>query len=294
MAKSEKHSVRERIATALLFQRLGLEGEWSDPDFHIDLPTSLPPNKGHRLSPGDARSMECGLTRLVEMGCQKNALYWCIGRLGKEAEDARQGEKLIVKINDDEWKVQETRVKPAMATRQDMLGLINKARATAKLVQKYRSELLLVADACVDSIDPPTGAFSGPEMAEESMTILLSSLGWIQQLASNWESPNPTALMKSKGVLFPLSYVWLSTQNHGGSLTSKRSSAKQKSAWYRLPKRAARDLAEIAHLYAGYDFTGEDLNDKLQDFAARNPTTFSDLLALAGTLHKAAATQSHD
>jgi hypothetical protein len=81
-------------------------------------------------------------------------------------------------------------------------------------VRKYRDELLLVA-SCDDSIDLPSGFLTGPEIPEESMQVLLSSLSWVRQLASAWQSPNSTALMKSKGLLFLFVYVWVCTAISG-------------------------------------------------------------------------------
>jgi hypothetical protein len=39
--KASKDSIRDRIATALLHERLGLEGDWRDPEFEIILPGDL-------------------------------------------------------------------------------------------------------------------------------------------------------------------------------------------------------------------------------------------------------------
>ncbi len=175
--------MRQRIATALLYERLGLEGDWRDPEFHICLPESLPTLTGVKLSSTDAREMNSSLRRLSVLGCHERVLYWCLSQIGGEAEDARQGKKRVVIPHEDESKNQVRVESRAMATRQDMIGLANKARAAERALRKYRDELLLVA-SCDDSIDLPSGFLTGPEIPEESMQVLLSSLSWVRRLAS--------------------------------------------------------------------------------------------------------------
>jgi hypothetical protein len=287
-----KETTRQRIATALIYERLGLDGDWRDPDFEISLPETLPRNRDRILSSPEARELESGLARLVALGCNKRALYWCIGQLGSEAEEARQGKRLIVKVNEDERKNQEIKVNPAMATRQDMAGLINKVRAASVAIKKHRSELLMVADACRESIDLPSGFLTDLELPEEAMMILLQSLSWVQKLASAWESPNPTALMKSKGLLFLLVYVWLHTTNQPDGGGAKKHSGTKRATPYRIPNDAVQNLAEIVHLYQGVGFTAVDLNDKLQDFAVNEPTVFNTLVALAKVVDQTARRRS--
>jgi hypothetical protein len=282
-----KESTRQRIATALVYERLGLDGDWRDPDFEIILPTTLPANKVPKLSSLDVREVENGLSRLVAMGCHERALYWCVAQLGNDAEDARQGKRLIIKLHEDENKSQAVTVNPAMATQQDMKGLMNKARAASKTIRKYRNELLLIADVCKDSIDLPGGL----ELPEESIVILLQSLSWVQKLAAAWESPNATALMKSKGLLFLLVYVWACTAGEpAGGDQKRRHASGKRTARRRLPNNVAQELAEIVHVYQGVNFTAGDLNDKLQDFANDEPIVFNALVALTRTVNQTART----
>jgi hypothetical protein len=288
-----EESTRQRIATALVYERLGLDREWRDPDFKIILPTKLPPNKGPKLCSRDAHEVEAGLRKLVAMGCRERALYWCVAQLGNDAEDARQGKRLVMKLDEDENKSQAVKVSPAMATQQDMKGLMNKTRAASKVIRKYRSELLLVADACRDSIDLPRGLMTEPELPEESMGILLQSLSWIQKLASAWQSPNPIALMKSKGVLFLMIYVWLNTTGApGGRGQKKHRTLGKRPVSYQLPKKTAQFLAELIYLYGGADFEAAYLNDKVEDLAVNEPAIFDALVALLKTVDQTARTTS--
>jgi hypothetical protein len=180
-----------------------------------------------------------------------------------------------------------------MATREDMVALANKVRAALEGIKRYRDELLLVADACSDSIDLPSGLFSEPELPDESMIVLLSSLSWVRKLALAWESPNATALMKSKGLLFLLAYAWVCTAARLVDVDRKPQHRSSKGTTsYRLSTGAAQELAEVAHIYLGRSFTAGDLNDKLQDFATSEPEVFRGLLALAETLHETARNTS--
>ena len=283
-----KDSLRQRIATALLYERLGLEGDWRDPEFHISLPESLPTLSGRKLSSTDAREIDSSLHRLSVLGCHERVLYWCLSQIGGEAEDARQGKKRVVILHEDEGKNQERVISRAMATRQDMVVLVNKVRAAERAVRKYRDELLLVA-SCDDPIDLPSGFLTGPEIPEESMLVLLSSLSWVRRLASAWQSPNSTALMKSKGLLFLLVYVWLRTATESGRGQKQRRTGTKQATPYRIPNDAAQELAEIVHMYRRISFTAGDLNDKLQDFAVNERIVFDGLVALLEALDRTAS-----
>jgi hypothetical protein len=223
------------------------------------------------------------------MGCHKRALFWCVAQLGKQAEDARQGWRFTTKVNEDETKNMEIAHPPSIATREDMVGLITKVGAAADAIKKYRNELILVADAFADTIDLPSGLLTEPQLPEESLAVLLASLHWVKKLASAWESPNATALMKSKGLLPLLAYVWLHAASEEVRIGRRkpRGAAAGRSP-YRLSTAAAQEVAEIIHAYKGGEYTANDLNDKLQDFATREPQVFNGLLALVRTLDETA------
>ena len=276
------------MSTALLYERLGLGGEWGDPDFEVQLPDTLPQNNTLPLSSTDLRDLEAALEALKRLGARKKVLYWCIGQLGPGAEDARQGTKHSGGIGEDGQPVGVVSRKPAMATRQDMAGLFSKVRSAAQGIRKYREELLLLSEACND-IELPSGMMTEPELPEEALLLLLNSLSWVSRLSLEWQSPNPTQLMKSKGLLFMLTYVWISTMNSqaSGGVTRRLDATRDNTA-ARLPNSAAQEVAIIAHIFLGADFTTGDLSDKLQDFASGEPALFKELNALMQTLHSAA------
>jgi hypothetical protein len=172
---------------------LGLEGDWRDPEFRISLPKSLPTLSGRKPSSTDAREIHSSLHRLTVLGCHERMLYWCLSQIGGEAEDTRQGKKRVVIPHEDERKNQERVISRAMATRQDMIGLANKVRAAERVVRRYRDELLLVA-SCDDSIDLPSGFLTGPEIPEESMLVLLSSLSELYRAHEEQGSAVPARL----------------------------------------------------------------------------------------------------
>lgn len=166
-----------------------------------------------------------------------------------------------------------------MGTREDMEGIVNAARSLSKAVRNHRDELLLVANASQDAIELPSGfLIDSLELPEEAMLVLFSSLMWLRKLASAWQSPNATALMKSKGGLFLLVYVWWHTTAHtrGGS------------APYRLATEHAREVTDIIDAYQGVSYHIRDLSDKLHDFATKEPVLFRRIVALLTRLDEAA------
>jgi hypothetical protein len=262
-------SNKRRIADLLLAERLGLEGDWMDPDFITDLPARLPQNANPKLPREDVNAIEGSIGRLVKFGCNRKVLYWCIRQMGAEANHFREGEKAITVLNDNEAPREERPVKASIATREDMAGLINKLKAASRALRQHRPELLLVADACADSHPLPSGMVTGPAPdAGESMVVLLDSLSWAKRLAQSFYSPNVMTLVKSKGILFLLAYVWLHSQQLPGQGASKR-----------LPRQAADNIAHIAYLYCRVDWSAGDVNDKLQDFHQKQPNLFRKMVS---------------
>jgi hypothetical protein len=171
-----------------------------------------------------------------------------------------------------------------------MAGLSSKVRSAAQAIVKYREELLLLSEVCSD-IELPSGIMTEPELPEEALLLLLQSLSWVSRLSVQWQSPNATQLLKSKGLLFMLTYVWIRTTNPQTPAEVKRKPGRTRSnAAVRLPNGAAQEVAMIAHIYLGADFTSGDLSDKLQDFAHVEPALFKELIALMQILHSAAST----
>lgn len=69
-------SIKKAIATQIIKKRLGLDGDWYDPEFSIELPTSLVLPTDRELPPGDLTDVKAGVRNLEKMGCQKT---YCIG-----------------------------------------------------------------------------------------------------------------------------------------------------------------------------------------------------------------------
>jgi hypothetical protein len=80
--RKKASDARNRIAEVLLAERLGLSDDWKDPDNIPDLPQTLPPVAGRKMSPGEAKEVEKQVTLLVACGCRRHVLYWCLERLG--------------------------------------------------------------------------------------------------------------------------------------------------------------------------------------------------------------------
>ena len=49
-----------------------------------------------------------------------------------------------------------------------------------------------------------------------------------------------------------------------------------------------QNLTEVLAMYEGHEYTADDLNDKLHDFATKEPTLFDGLVALLGRLDETA------
>lgn len=216
-------------------------------------------------------------------------LYWCFGQLGVEAEAARQGTRQVTRLHADESKNKTILVRPPMATRKGMLSLSRKAIAAARAIRKHRTELLLAAEGCQESIDLPTGLMTELQLPEEAIALLLSSLSWVNRLADSWQSPNPTQLMKSKGLLFLLTYTWLCS-NSAFAPSRPRTTHRMTppTATLRLSTDAAQEVAASVHIYLSAAFAPGDLSDKLQDFGSLEPALFAELIALLGALHSSA------
>lgn len=170
-----------------------------------------------------------------------------------------------------------------------MRGLINKVDAASKAIREYRDALLLVADVCADSIELPESAFTSTELSEDSLSLLLASLHWVKKLTGAWQSPNATALLKSKGALFLLVYVWFRTAS-AEIVRNRRAPRKSgtRRTNTRLSRAAAQAVADIVNLCHGVEHTADALNDKLQDFTISEPEIFQTLLSLSRAIDAAA------
>jgi hypothetical protein len=259
-----------------------LDREWQDDEFKIQLPAM--PRLSHVNMPV-RREILRGLKALAENGCEEPALCWCLEMLLPDREEERKGTQYVRNVTDDTPLVD--RVIPrAMATREDMATLSRTLSNAMSQIQKRRKELLLVAEACADMIPLPSGVISELELAEDALPFLMSSLAWAKSLADFWESPNEAAYMKGKGLLYITVYVWFATADKDSGPSSDR--RHRIPVHHRLPTRTAQGLVELISAYAGIDTDAQSLNEKLQDFAAKEREAFSRMLALVQKLHSTA------
>jgi hypothetical protein len=284
---------RRRISEQLLIERLLLDEEWLHPDnVHIQFPTCLPKRvrKGKTLS--EIREIEKELDQLVEHGCHRGVLYWCLARLGPREDWLRLGGKEVPPFEESGETVPR-RVSYRLATREDMAALANQVKATLGLIHRFRKELLLGAEALGDDCPLPEGLVTGgPCDPLDAHFLLKASLVWVQQLATCWATPTETTLMKSKGILYLLAYAAMFPGAGTRDLKKKGAAAKKaEGAGSRSPvlkRRTAERIAQIAHLHGGLDLPAADLITKLRRFQGDYPDLYARLADLLKHLDEAA------
>lgn len=99
------------------------------------------------------------------------------------------------------------------------------------------------------------------------MPILRQSVAWARKLAEAYRPPNDRLLVKSKGILFLLIYVWIHTKKSPAGGASIKGNRPRQTKPYRIARQDADPVAILAHRYGGLDSTPEDLIDKLEDFS---------------------------
>jgi hypothetical protein len=291
MEVTERKDARRRITESLLIERLGLNGEWADPDnLPKSLPTELTGSIAEQLSRSDRMEIERELDRLVEIGCCRGVLYFCLLQMGVEQDQLRAGSEWKTPT-EDEPQFPPIRLHRDMAAQKDdMDPLANQVKATAKAITTWRRELLLSADALGTECDLPHGFLDdGPPNAVEALATLQSSLLWVRRLAEFWEAPYEAAAVKTKGILFLLAYVAIfghrppkqSRQRPQADCQVERLPAK-------LTKREAGVLSRLANLYCQEVVEPHVLSDRLVTFRADYPRLFMSLTSLLACLHSLA------
>jgi hypothetical protein len=276
---------RKRIAEVLLAERLVLNEDGMDLESIADLPETLPANGGRKMSLPEAKEVEKQLALLVECGCRRSVLYWCLAQLGPEADERRKGKERYLVPAEDEAQSHWVTKTPALPTREDMTVFINASRAYERALRQVEKGLLLVADARGDTHPLPQGMLTdGPDDAHEAMLIHRQSVAWARKLAEDYQAPNVGLLVKSKGVLFLLAYVWLHTKQSPASSRNMRGKGPRQTKPYRIGRQQAQTIAEIADLYCALTFRAEDLIDKLENFQAKDPNNFAHMVGLLKSL----------
>jgi hypothetical protein len=283
---------RKRISEQLLIERLLLDEEWLDPDnVHVQFPTCLPKRILKGKKPLEIREIEKELDQLVEHGCHRGVLYWCLARLGPREDWLRLGGKEVPPF-EESGETAPRRVSYKLATREDMATLANQAKATAGLIHRFRKELLLSAEALGNDCPLPEGLMTdGPCDPLDAHFLLKSSLIWVQQLAACWATPQETTLVKSKGILYLLAYAAMfpaagTRDPKNGDAPKKADEARSRSQV--LQRRTAESIAQIAHLHSGMDLPPADLITKLRRFEGDHPDLYARLLGLLKHLDEVA------
>jgi len=270
---------RRKVEEALIADRLGLHDDWVErwerggQRFEESLaPGRLPPFIRAALDRDEVYDVEGHLRRLVEAGCCRSVLYFCLEELSPDAAAVREGRrrKLVPGIN-GEFNLSDERTEGRpLATREDMEAVKNKAEATRRLIHRHQRELLLVADT--DEFDLPTGMTAVPEDADDALSLLKESLGWVSSLAGAYATPFEKTLLKSKALLFLTAYV----------LAHAQAPKVRGLRW----KGVKRELAGLASLVTKKKWSPSDLREKLRKFERDHPRLNRILLRKLGELHR--------
>jgi hypothetical protein len=264
-----KHD-RKKIAERLLRERLGLDEDWlnRDDDGNAHLPSALPRFLAQRLSRSALKALEEDLDRLVEAGCRRQALYFCLAQLNPEADWSRT---------------------QLVAIKQDMEAIANKAKATRKLIHRYRAELLLSASESPQGL--PGGMFTTAPDPDEALSVLTNSLTWLCRLADSYAKPFEKTLLKSKGLLYLALYVSL----HADARRSRVSDSQRGIGAPVVQRPAGRSklgtiaphhaLASVARLSASKWWSPSDLREKLKRFERDHPNLYARMKSKMLELH---------
>jgi hypothetical protein len=234
--KTKASADRKRIAEVVLAERLGLDDDWMDLEAIPDLPQTLPSVDGSK--PADEKEAEEELTILVSRGCRRPVLCWCLEQLGTEADERRKGKVRRLVPAEDESKSQWKITTPVLQTREDMAAFITVSRTYEEALRRVEKELLWTADAKGNAHRLPQGLLTEElPTADEALLLLRQSVAWARNLAEDYRAPNDRLLVKSKGVLFLLAYVWLHTKQSPTSSGNIRESARGRQSPIGSPSR---------------------------------------------------------
>ena len=196
---------RKNMDEAVLAERLGLRGDWID-RWERDgewveessAPDQLPLFVRDVSTEAEIAEAEAAIGRLVAAGCNRRVVYFCLEQLSPAATEIRSGREWSAVPGkdggDNSLQRRERKLKPS----EDLKKLATKAKAVRKEIQLYQRELLLAAQTNV--LPLPVGMATRPELAEDAIALLESSLSWIVKLADGYAAaPYETTLLKSKG-----------------------------------------------------------------------------------------------
>jgi len=274
---------RRKVEEALLADRMGLHEEWVERweqggkwlEESI-APARLPPFIRTTLSREKVYDVEGHIRRLEKAGCRRPVLYFCLQELSPEAAAMREERrrKLVPGIDGESDLSDERTERRPLANREDMEAVRNKAEAARGLIDRYQQELLLVADT--KEFPMPSGMPTVPENADDALSLLKVSLGWVSSLAAAYAAPRDKNVLKSKGVLFLAGYVL--------KYADARKVKEQR--WMGVKG----ELAGLASLVSKKKWRPSDLREKLRKFEMDHPRLHKMLLHKLGELHRHHAT----
>jgi hypothetical protein len=289
---------RKEIDEAVLSERLGLRQDWID-RWERDgewvqessAPDQLPAFIRNASGKIEIAQAEAAIDRLVVAGCNRRVVYFCLEQLSPAAMEIRSGTEWSAEPGkdgeDDSVHRRGRKLKPS----EDLNKLATKAKAVRKEIHLYQRELLLAAQTNVHPL--PVGITTRPELAEDTIALLESSLSWIVKLAEGYAAPYETTLLKSKGLLYLTAYVWMYAES-GKLRGPQHLAAKDIGAANRPEVRARRDvhpqdaaLASVATLCSGKDggWSPSELYAKLDTFQTDHPRLYALLYSKLKELH---------
>lgn len=269
--------------------------EWVDPDNIGHLPTKPPPGDWRKRTSAESFDLRGYIEQLVQAGCHRQVLYWCLQQMNRAANKVRMGAVRKAVLMAGEVDHDLITVDHPLATGDDMQDLTNKVQAATEMISRYENELLIAANVLLDNPQLRRDLTEFEEVApDEAMLMLRSLLHWIKRLAQVWPAPNMNTLMKSKGLLFLLAYVRVCEKRTTASpRPSRRKKPSKQTSPDRLSVEHANTVAHIALLHTGEKFTPDNLVDKLQDFHKTHPTLHNRMMGLLERLEEVARTR-HD
>src|SRR5271157_5876703 len=189
MPRENQKEKRKRSGEALLADRLGLNedwierwedhGEWHQESF---APDQLPAFITEMFEPKELKEVKREIGRLVEAGCRKHVIYFCLAQLSPDAEFQRSGgerESVPSAISGGDESLRKR--KRRLATSEDLEAVANTARAARRQIHRFQRELLLAANATGCPL--PMGFGAQPEDPADRVALVKNLLTWVTKLA---------------------------------------------------------------------------------------------------------------
>jgi hypothetical protein len=260
---------RKKITDLLLREQLALDEDWGQ------LPKQLPSFVHPLLGPEIASLLEKKLRKLMDAGCHRKVLWFCLGQLDPSAAKDRLG-RTCVAIRKDRKTGQkrESYVIPAsrkIATREDLKPLANACRNAFTQIHRYTDELGLVARALEREHPVPRPLVELADQTTSSMdpvTALLHTrylLGWVENLSQDWATPEENKVLKAKEPLYLGIYVEYITRGR------------------RKVRKDCEEIVETILSYFSPDLTS--IRKKIGNFRDRYPQTYKKLYSNLRDLH---------